>query len=389
MIRFLTAGESHGPKLVGILDGIPYGLSLSLEKINQDLKRRQIGAGSSSRMTFEKDKVQITGGLLKGITTGGPISLEILNQDYKNWKNRKINPMTLPRPGHVDLPAALKYGYGDLRFGLERASARETAMRTAIGSICKILLEVLGIWIGAFVIQIGAEKVTLTPLSWRKQWEWAENNPFRIPKESDFRVWETLLDKAVNHGDTLGGAILCIAEGVPPGIGSFSQSEEKLDAQIGSALLSIPSVKGVDFGFAFENCQKWGSQYHGTIIEKKGIVSPQESLSGGIDGGLSNGAPILVRAFLKPISTLKKGNPSWDLKKWTIRKAAYQRSDVLALPRAVPVIEGMVAFVLAKNVLKKTGGDSMEEVEKAFQALKKGRKEDFHFWDKKWNFSYD
>lgn len=368
MIRFLTAGESHGPMLSAILEGIPAGLSLTQKTIQKDLQRRQKGFGASPRMSLEKDRVQIISGVIQGKTTGGPIGLIIKNRDSQIEQKP---PMTIPRPGHADLTGAIKYGYKDLRLSLERSSARETAMRVAIGAVCKAFLNFFGILVGGYVVQIGSAGIKKdTPMDFIKKIEKAEKSQIRCPfPEEKAMLGE--IQKAIEQEDTVGGIFEVVAINVPPGLGSFMQYDRRLDAQIASLFMSIPAIKGVEFAFAFENATKKGSEVQDEIFasENKRIIR-KTNRAGGLEGGITTGEPVVVRAAMKPISTIKKGMQSVDLTTGKPCLSVYQRSDVCAVPRAVVVGESMLSFAIANALIEKIGGDSMEEMLPRFHSLK-------------------
>ena len=377
-VRLLTAGESHGPALVGILEGIPAGLPLNEEAISRDLARRQRGPGAGARMTLESDTARILSGVMAGRTTGGPIALLIENRDHTNWRGRPIPAMTIPRPGHADLAGALKYGHDDFRLVLERASARETAMRVAAGAICRLFLEGLGIRIGGYVAAIGPVTANLAALSFEQRLEKAALQPTGCPDATAAVEMEAAIRQAADAGETLGGIIEAVALGVPPGLGSFVQGDRRLDARLGAALLSIPAVKGVEIGPAFQNSRLPGTKVHDPIQLQDGRIVRPSARSGGIEGGVSTGQPIWIRAALKPIPTTMTPQASVDMTAGVSAQTRYERSDVCPVPRAVVVIEAALALVLADALLEKTGGDSLAEVTARWAALPKGRLEEYH-----------
>jgi chorismate synthase len=391
MLRFLTAGESHGPELTAILEGFPAGVPLTLEDINTDLLRRQIGYGSGGRMNIERDNVRITAGLMNGVTTGGPIAMTVENKDFKNWQTKDITPMTTPRPGHADLTGAIKYGYRELRVSLERASARETTMRVAVGAICRKLLREFGIVIGGYVVQIGDVKATLP------------ENPdylalFAAGEESDVRCpfgdVAELMHEAIHQikvdKDTLGGVFEIVALNVPPGLGSHVHWDRRLDARIVAAMVSIHAMKGAEIGSAFEQAGKRGSEVHDDIILSgdDGRLTRQTNRAGGLEGGITTGEPIVARVAMKPISTMVRGANSVNLATGEPEKTTYERSDYCATPRAVPVGESMMAIVLVDSLLEKIGGDSLDEMRPRFESLRQARLEDLPMNNVEWRFGY-
>lgn len=373
MIRFLTAGESHGPSLVTIVEGIPAGLSLSAEDINAQLRRRQTGAGSGGRMAIERDAATLVAGVIGGMTIGGPLAVQIENRDWANWRERAIEPMTVPRPGHADLTGALKYGHRDLRLALERASARETAARVAMGAICRRLLSEFGIVVGSYVVRIGSISASLgDDASYQERFTRAEESEVRCPDPIAARAMRASIDEAAAVGDSLGGVFELVALGVPPGLGSYVQWDRRLDARLMMAVGSIPAVKGVEIGPAFENSAKRGTEVHDEIILEDGRLARRTNRAGGLEGGVSNGQPIVVRAAMKPIATTLTPLQSVDLATGQPRPTRYERSDVCAVTRAAVVGEAMVAFVVADALLEKIGGDSLGEMRPRFAALKRG-----------------
>ena len=361
MLKLMTAGESHGVGYIVILEGLPSGLPLSAEVVNRELARRQRGFGSGARMKIERDRAEIVGGVMEGLTTGAPLGMWIANRNHEQWKGKEIPPMTVPRPGHADLTAALKYGYSDLRPALERASARETVARVAAGAVCRHLLAQFGIRIGGYVRSIG--KVTArtenTPLEERASI--AEGNDLRCPDPEALEAMRAEVKDAMQARDTVGGVIEAFAVGLPVGVGSHAHWEKRLDARIAAAMLSIPSAKGVEIGEAFANSRRRGTQAHDPIlINEDGSLTRPTNRAGGIEGGISNGEPILVRVALKPIATTLSPQQSADLLTGKPTKTQYERSDFCHVPRAVPVVEAMLAFVLADALLDALGEGTMD-----------------------------
>ena len=389
-IRFFTAGESHGPGLTAILEGMPAGLPLSVEDINRDLRRRQKGYGSGGRMQIEKDKIVITSGLMNGMTTGAPIALHVQNRDFKSWKERDITPITTPRPGHADLTGALKYGYRELRLSLERASARETTMRVAIGGICKRFLDEFGIKIDGYVVQLGDVKADLASMPLEERIARNEDNDVRCPDAAAAERMHAAIRQVKIDKDTLGGVFEVVARGLPPGLGSHVHYDRKLDGKLVAAMVSIQAMKGAEIGSAFENAGKRGSQVHDEItVDADGNLSRKTNRAGGLEGGISTGQPIIVRVAMKPISTMLRGAGSVDLASGAPNMTVYERSDFCALPRAVPVGEAMMAIVLTEALLEKLGGDSIEEMKPRFAALRRNRVSDLPMDNIEWRFGYD
>ena len=389
-IRFLTAGESHGPGLTAILEGMPAGLPLSGEDINLELRRRQKGYGSGGRMQIEKDRIVITAGVMKGLTTGAPIALQVQNRDFKSWKERDITPVTTPRPGHADLTGALKYGYRELRLSLERASARETTMRVAIGAICKRYLAEFGIRADGYVSQIGDVIADLADMPLDERIRRNEDNEVRCPDAAAAERMRALIRQIKIDKDTLGGVFEVVARGVPPGLGSHVHYDRKLDGRLVGAMVSIQAMKGAEIGSAFENAGKRGSQVHDDIVtDGQGNLSRRSNRAGGLEGGISTGQPIVVRVAMKPISTMLRGAGSVDLATGKAKPTVYERSDFCALPRAVPVGEAMMAIVLTDALLEKLGGDSLEEMRPRFEMLRRNRLEDLPMDNVDWRFGYE
>lgn len=390
MIRFLTAGESHGPMLTAVLDGIPAGLPLTADEINRELRRRQEGYGSGGRMNIEQDTVQITAGVMAGQTTGAPIAMLVENRDYRNWREKDIAPMTTPRPGHADLTGAIKYGYRDLRVALERASARETTMRVAAGAVCLALLRQFGITIGAYVVQIGDVRARVAAdLPLEEQIRRAEANDVRCPDaEAAERMHEAIRQVKIDK-DTLGGVIEVVATGVPPGLGSHVQHDRRLEAKIVAALVSIHAMKGAEIGPAFENAGLRGSEVHDEIgVDADGAILRHSNRAGGFEGGITTGEPIVARVAMKPISTVMKALGSVNLATGQPEQTTYERSDFCAVPRAVPIVEAMLALVLADALIEKLGGDSLDEMRPRFDALRRARLEDLPMDNVEWRFGY-
>ena len=369
MFRFLTAGESHGPCLTAIVEGMPAGLTVNPEAINRDLARRQGGYGRGGRMQIERDRAEILGGVIGGRTTGAPIALRIKNRDWANWRDRwaanDLPPLTVPRPGHADYAGMVKYGLDDARPILERASARETAGRVAVGALARLMLAELEITVGSYVCAIGGVSAPPLDLPPVQLCRLAEESDVRCPDAHAADGMRAAIDAARQAGDSLGGVFVVTATGVPIGLGSHVHWERRLDARLAAALIGIPAVKGVEIGPAFENARRAGTAVHDAFQPPAQAGAPParpSNRAGGIEGGISNGQPIIVRAARTPIPTTVTAQPSVDLA--TSRRAAtqYQRSDVCAVPAASIVGEAMVAWTLADALLEKLGGDSIAEI---------------------------
>jgi chorismate synthase len=377
MLRFLTAGESHGPSLTAILDGMPAGLALDASLIDRELARRQQGYGSGGRMKIEHDRVRILGGVLAGETSGAPISLLVENADHAKWKGRAVEPMTSPRPGHADLTGAVKYGYRDLRPALERASARETTMRVAVGAVCKQFLAQFGITIGGYVAAIGEVSADFGEMPYETRFTRAEASDVRCPIEAAAGGMRSAIEAAIHGKNTLGGILEIVALGVPPGLGSHVQWDRRLDAQLAMAIMSVQAMKGVEIGDAFENARRPGTEAHDPIqLQPPSAITRPSNRAGGIEGGISNGQPILLRAAMKPIATTLLPQPTVDLASQAEAPTRYERSDFCPVPRAVPILEAMAAFVLADALIQKLGGDSIAEMKPRFQSLRSASLED-------------
>jgi len=367
VLRFLTAGESHGPCLTAIVEGLPAGLTVDVEAINRDLARRQSGYGRGGRMKIEHDRIEILGGVLAGKTTGAPVALRVANRDWANWRDRwaagDLPRLSIPRPGHADYAGMVKYGLDDARLVLERASARETAARVAVGALARQLLTAFDVTVGSYVVEIGGVVATLPDLPPAELGALAEESDARCPDEEAAARMRAAIDAAREAGDSLGGVFVVVATGVPVGLGSHVHWERRLDARLTAAVMSIPAIKGVEIGPAFENARRLGTQVHDELYpDGKGGITRRTNRAGGIEGGMSNGQPIVVRAAMKPISTTLTPLRSVDLATGEPAQTHYQRSDICAVPAASVVGEAMVAWVLAGALLEKLGGDSLEEM---------------------------
>ncbi len=372
-LRYLTAGESHGPALVAILEGLPAGLPLDHAYIDVELARRQRGYGAGPRMKIEADTARILGGVLAGETTGAPLSVLIENRDHIKWRGRPIEPFTSPRPGHADLTGAIKYGYGDLRPASERSSARETAARVVVGAACKQLLAQFGIRVGGYVTAIGEVSAELDHIPLEARAAQAEDNSVRCPDPAAAQAMEAAIGEIMQARDTLGGIVEVIALGLPPGLGSFVQWDRRLEARLGAAALSVQAIKGVEIGAAFENARLPGTQAQDAIrLEGDRLTRPTRR-SGGLEGGVTTGEPLILRAAMKPIATTLTPQVTVDLAAGEETHTQYERSDFCPVPRAVPILEAVVAFVLADALLEKLGGDSLVEMRPRFAALRRAR----------------
>lgn len=368
MLRFLTAGESHGKALVAVIEGLPANLAINEEAINRELQRRQQGYGRGGRMKIEKDEAEILSGVRKGKTIGSPLALMVKNLDYDNWKDREVPPVTKPRPGHGDLAGIIKYNQEDIRNVLERASARETAARVAVGAVARQLLAVFGIRIMSHVISIGGVGLKSGGYS-PEEMAGADRSPVRCMDETVSRQMMEAIDEARAQGDSIGGVFEVVALNVPVGLGSHVHWDRKLDGLIARSFMSIQAVKGVEIGLGFEAAHKKGSQVHDEIFydEKQGFYRKTNN-AGGLEAGITNGCPVVVRAAVKPIPTLYKPLRSVDIKTKEPFAAGIERSDICAVPAAGIVGEAVLAWVLAEAMTEKFGGDSIEEMRNNFQS---------------------
>ncbi|MFC3884179.1 chorismate synthase [Bacillus songklensis] len=376
-MRYLTAGESHGPQLTVIIEGVPAGLHLTVEDINEELTRRQKGHGRGRRMQIEKDEVQILSGVRHGYTLGSPITLVVVNDDFKHWtkimgaappeedSNEIKRKITRPRPGHADLNGAIKYGHRDMRNVLERSSARETTVRVAVGAVAKKILSMLGVQMAGHVLEIGGirAKIQSHP-SVKEMRERAEGSPVRCldPEAEPFMM--KVIDEAKENGDSVGGIVEVIAEGMPIGVGSYVHYDCKLDAKIAAGMMSINAFKGVEIGVGFEAARNPGSVVHDEIMwtEEKGYTR-KTNRAGGIEGGMTTGMPIVVRGVMKPIPTLYKPLESVDIDTKQPFQASIERSDSCAVPAASVVAESVVAWELANSLVEQFGQDRMELIQ--------------------------
>ena len=379
-MRYLTAGESHGPRLTAIIEGVPAGLPLTAEYINFELKRRQGGYGRGARMKIESDQVEITSGVRHGLTMGGPITLNVTNLDHQKWleimsvsdveeKKKGLRKITKPRPGHADLVGGIKYRFDDLRNSLERSSARETTMRVAVGAVAKRLLEEIGVQVASHIVNFGGIEVevpeNLTVSQIKEAVAQSEVSIVIREREEEIKAY---IDSVKKEGETIGGIVETIVGGVPVGLGSFVQWDKKLDAKIAQGIVSINAFKGVEFGLGFEAGRLKGSQVMDEILwsEQDGYTRRTNHL-GGFEGCMTNGEPIIVRGVMKPIPTLYKPLMSVDIETHEPYKATVERSDPTALPAAGVVMEAVVATVLATEVLDKFSSDNLEELKEAVE----------------------
>ncbi len=377
-IRFLTAGESHGPGLTGILEGFPAGVPFDSDLIDRELSRRQQGHGRGGRMKIEKDRIQVRGGVRQGKSMGSPIALWLPNRDWENWKdgvmsvtaNAQDRKVTLPRPGHADLAGVQKYGFDNIRDVIERSSARETAMRVALGAVCRMLLRRIGIDIGSHVLQIGSIRVEecMIPGDLRELNRQADESPVRCLDANCSQAMVEHIDTMRREGDSLGGVFEIRANGVPAGLGSHTHWDRKLNTRIGAAMHSINAMKAVAIGDGFTAADQPGSAFHDEIVPFESGVRRKTNQAGGIEGGMSNGEDLIVRVVMKPIPTLAKPLQSVDIESGEIKPAHRERTDSCAVPAASIIGEAMLALVLCDAVLERYGGDSLDQVKAHMQS---------------------
>ena len=376
--RFLTAGESHGEALTAVIDGVPAGLGLTEEHLNEDLARRQRGYGRGGRMKIEQDRAHISSGVRWGVTLGSPITLTIQNRDWENWKQTMAvgepsagapaKTITRPRPGHADLAGAMKYGHRDIRNVLERSSARETTARVAVAGVAKRLLGEFGITILSHVTEIGGVRIGPLEVPWGAVRSRAEASEVRCADTKAERAMIEAIDRAKEAGDTLGGVFEVVALGCPVGLGSYVQWDRKLDGRLARAFCSIPAIKGAEIGMGFEAARRPGSQVHDEILfDSDSGFHRRSNSAGGLEGGVTNGQPVVVRAAMKPISTLRKPLRSVDMATKETVEAVVERSDVCAVPAAGVVGEAMMALGLVEAFLEKFAGDSVDEIRRNYQ----------------------
>lgn len=401
MLRFLTAGESHGPELTAIVDGFPSGVPVSPTDMQADMARRQKAYGAGGRMGIEKDRVHFTAGVMNGHTTGGPITMVVENRDWKNWSDKDIDPMTIPRPGHADLTGAIKYGYRDLRLALERSSARETAARVAVGALCKLLLKAFDMHVGSYVVAIGNVAAHLpdtpNPNDYLARFAAAEADETgtRCPDADAAAKMHDHIRACMQAKNTLGGMVEVVALGIPPGLGSYVQWDRRLEARLALAICSVPAIKGIEFGTAFENATHFGTEVHDEIVlhtpesDQADMLTRTSNRAGGFEGGITTGLPIVVRAAMKPINTTLTPMQSVDLATGEMAQTKYERSDLAAVPRAGVVCEAMMAFSLTDALLEKVGGDSLAEIQPRVASLRRGTLAELPMDNVPWRFGYE
>jgi chorismate synthase len=360
-LRFLTAGESHGPGLTIIVEGMPAGVPVSEDQIAVDLRRRQGGYGRGGRMLIEVDHAHISAGITRGATTGAPIALSIENKDYANWKDKPLSPITIPRPGHADLAGSLKYQHDDMRLVSERSSARETTARVAAAGLAKAFLKEMGVGIGGHVAAIGGVEAPVLDLPWEELFRRAEESEVRCADSETTARMVARIDQAKEDRESLGGIVEIVAWGLAPGLGSFVHWDRKLDGRLAGAVMSINAIKGVEIGEGFASAAKAGTQVQDAIRWGEGRPIRATNRAGGTEGGVTNGEPIVIRAAMKPIATTVTPQPSVNMRTGEETVMEYMRSDVCAVPAAAVVVEAMVALVLADAYLEKFGGDNIVE----------------------------
>ncbi len=381
MLRFQTAGESHGQGLVAILQGLPAGLRIDFDDVNRELKRRQGGYGRGGRMKIETDTAQFLSGVRHGQTIGSPIAILIVNRDWENWKEAmavedrpesraKYKPLSPPRPGHADLAGCLKYNFREARYVLERASARETAARVAVGAVAKLFLRSFAIEVASHVVALGEVRLASDQVPFEAVLALRDRGDLMlacVDPAVEARMKEAV-DRATENRDTVGGTFEVIARGLPPGLGSCAQWDERLDGQLAQAVMSIQAVKAVEIGSGISSAAAMGSNVHDEIGYDRAHArfTRKTNRAGGLEGGITNGEDLVVRGYLKPISTLRRPLESVDFESKETVKAAYERSDICVLPAGGVVGEAMVALILARSMLEKFGGDSMEETHRNF-----------------------
>ncbi len=383
MLRWITAGESHGPELVAVLEGLPAGIEITTAEVQTALARRRLGYGRGARMKFEQDEVSLSGGVRHGLTQGGPLAITVANTEWPKWKDimsadpvdsdsltgARSEPLTRPRPGHADFTGMQKYGFLDSRPVLERASARETAARVALGSVAAKFLSALGIELVTHTVAIGTVSSTSLELPSPSDLQALDADPLRCFDAQTSAAMIHEVDECHKEGDTLGGVTETLVYGLPPGLGSYVHWDRRLDSQLAGALMGIQAIKGVEVGDGFETARRRGSQAHDEIQrDSNGVVRRLTDRAGGIEGGMTNGEILRVRVAMKPISTIPKALATIDVATGEAAKAHHQRSDVCAVPAAGVVAEAMVSLVLANSVLEKFGGDSVSETKRNMES---------------------
>ena len=377
MLRWLTAGESHGPELIAVLEGFPAGVPITLEDIQSDLARRKLGYGRGARMKFEADEVALSGGIRHGLSQGGPVALRVGNTEWPKWETvmsphpveaedldgGRATPLTRPRPGHADLTGMQKYGFDDARPVLERASARETAARVALGAVARALLNGLGIQVLSHTVAVGPIVVPEdAPIPHQDDVDRLDENPLRCAHEATAQAMVAEVDAARKEGDTLGGVVEVVVRGLPPGLGSYVHWDRRIDAKLAGALMGIQAIKGVEIGDGFETTRRRGSLAHDEIVASEDGVTRTSDRAGGTEGGMTTGGVLRVRAGMKPISTVPRALRTIDTSTGKEAAAHHQRSDVCAVPAAGVVAEAMVMLVIADALMEKFGGDSLAEI---------------------------
>ena len=378
MLRYLNGGESHGKGLIAVLEGVPSGLPLTADDINRDLSRRQRGYGRGGRMRIEQDRVEFWSGVRKGKTLGTPITLYVANRDWGNWKDimapepgppvtEKV--VTCPRPGHADLVGAIKYNHRDIRNVLEKASARETAIRVAVGGVAKRLLTEFGMQIYSYTLEIGGVKASLEGLTVEQAFRQAEESDVRCPDTDGSARMIERIREAKHKGDTLGGIFEVIVANPPLGLGSYAQWDRRLTGRLAMALMSIQAMKGVEVGMGFESARKFGSEVHDEIFyeQKTGFIRGSNN-AGGLEGGITNGQPIVLRTAMKPIATLYSPKKSVDIQTKEPLEATIERSDICTVPAAGVVGEAVVAYEMAAAMVEKFGGDTLDEMRRNYDS---------------------
>ncbi len=376
-MRYLSGGESHGPCLTGIIEGLPAGMEMNTEQINIQLKRRQAGYGRGGRMNIEKDRVKVLSGLRFNVTTGSPLTLQVMNKDWANWQDimspegeepEQLERMIRPRPGHADLAGGLKYTHSDLRLVLERSSARETAIRVAIGSVTRIFLELFNINIYSHVVRIGEEVSPVKPEEIVGKSEVIENSLVRCGDSETESRMVAAIEQAGKEGDSLGGVVEIVVTGLPPGLGSYTHWDLRLDGRLAASVLSVQGIKGMEIGAGFKSASVRGSSLHDPIAYEKGsgVFRPSNN-AGGLEGGMTNGENLVIRAAMKPIPTLTNALPSINWDNAQPVTASTERSDVCAVPAAAVVLESALAWELAVAFKEKFAGDSIDDITNAFR----------------------
>ncbi|MBR5592213.1 MAG: chorismate synthase [Kiritimatiellae bacterium] len=366
--RYLSAGESHGPCLSVIVEGVPTGLPLDAEMLAADLAKRQLKAGAGGRMAIETDRAEILAGVMQGLTTGAPIALQIVNKDHAAWKGREVPAYTTARPGHADLAACVKYGFNDIRQALERSSARETACRVAVGAIARQFLAAFGIKARSYVASLGA--VPEAKVTEAEAFAFAETSESRAPSQAQEDAYTNTIHIAKSKGETLGGVIALEVTGLPVGLGSYVTPDRRLDARLAAAVMSVNAIKGVEIGDAFTGAATPGSELHDPIVrDETGAIVRPTNRCGGLEAGMTTGQPLRLRVAMKPIPTTIIPQKSIDLATGEAATTTYERSDTCPVPRACVVIESVVLIELATALMEKLGGDTLDEMLARFKTL--------------------